>query len=640
MPCKNIISWTAMLTAYAENGAMAEARRMFDEMPKRNTASWNAMITAYLRNNVRINEACQLFAMMPERNSVSYAAMISGFLRAGMIDKAQKLYSEMPGSWRDPVCSNALISGYLKMGELEEAVRVFEGMVERDVVSWSSMIDGYCKKARIEEARELFERMPKRNVITWTTMINGCMKKGCFEDGFELFMRMRREAFVNVNSNTLTIMFEACGSFVRYDEGIQMHGLVLHVGFEFDVFLGNSVINMYCRFGCMEAANKAFNYMSQRDVVSWNSLITGYVRNDETEQAYIFFEKMPVKDIVSWTTMITGFSAEGSTGKSIQLFNMMPEKDDIAWTAVISGLVSNGQYEESICWFIQMIQKAIRPNPLTLSSILSATADLVALNQGLQFHAYALKMGMEYDLSIQNSLVAMYSKCGSIADAYDIFRNISLPNNISYNSMISGFSQNGFAEEALMLFGKMQNDGLDPNQITFLSVLSACAHMGLVDEGRNYFKYMRSTYHIEPMADHYACMVDLLGRAGLLDEANDLIHSMPFEPHSGVWGALLAASRIHLRLDLANLAAKHLFELQPHNATPYVVLSSLYSAAGRKKDGEQVRTAKKLKGIRKNPGCSWIVIKDKVHLFLVGDQSHLGFKEIKATLLMIAEEMR
>ncbi|KAK2970859.1 hypothetical protein RJ640_006522 [Escallonia rubra] len=577
---------------------------------------------------------------MPERNAVSYAVMLTGLVQDGRLDKADELYSIVPVSWRDPICSNALVSGYLKIGKFDKAVRVFEGMVEKDVVSWSSMVDGYCKKGRINEARELFGRMPERNVITWTAMINGYMKMECFEEGFELFLQMRREDSIKLVPNTLTLIFEVCGRLGRYKEACQFHALVFRVGFDFDVFLGNSVITMYCRFGCMDAASTIFHVMEKKDVVSWNSIIFGYVQAGQVEEAYELFKEVPEKDVVSWTTMITGYSNQGLTGKSIELFKMMPEKDDVAWTALISGFVSNGEYEEALFWFILMLEKAVRPNPLTFSSVLSSAAGLATLNQGLQIHTHVLKLYMEFDLSVQNSLVSMYSKCGSVNDAYRIFKSISAPNLVSYNSMITGFAQNGFGKEAIFLFKKMQDEVREVNGVTFLGILSACTHVGLVEEGWNYFKSMRSTYKIEPGPDHYACMVDLLGRAGLLDQAINLISSMPIEPHSGVWGALLAASRTHLRLDLAKVASQHLSELEPNNATPYVVLSDLYSVSGKKKDEEQLRIAMKSKGIKKSPGCSWITVKNKVNLFLSGDISHVSFGDIRSILWIIVDEMK
>ncbi|XVF84471.1 hypothetical protein PTKIN_Ptkin17bG0039500 [Pterospermum kingtungense] len=639
MPFKSTVSWTAMLTAYAENGKILKAREVFDNMPARTTSSYNAMITAYNKYGGMVDEAYDLFCNMSERNAVSYATMITGLVSVGRFDKALEVYENTPGEWWEPVCSNVLINGYLKVGRLDEAVAVFEGMFQRDVVSWSLMVDGYCKSGRIVKARKLFDEMMERNVVTWTTMINGYMKMGYLVDGFGLFSSMRKEKGIFVNSTTLTVIFEACGHFERYREGIQMHGLVLKLGFDFCVFLGNSIIAMYCRFGCIGPAKLLFDLMSKKDLVSWNSLITGYVQENEIEEAYELFEKMPKKDIVSWTTIIMGFSGQGQTDKAVELFRMMPQKDTVAWTVVISGFVSNEMCEGAFHWFIEMLQKSVKPNSLTLSSLLSASANSAILNHGQQIHAQAIKMLLELDLSIQNSLVSMYSKCGNVADACRVFMSIKEPNTVSFNSMITGFAQNGLGEEALNLFRKMQREGQEPNQITFLAVLSACSHVGLVEVGWEHFKNMKSLYNIEPGPDHYSCMVDLLGRAGLFDEAVDLIYSMPFEPHPGVWGALLGTSTTHHRLDLAKLAAQHLTKLEPDSATPYVVLSNLYTLLGKKIDGDKVRMDKKSKGIKKSPGCSWMIVKDKVHLFLAGDQSHMDSEEIRATLWTIMKEM-
>ncbi|XVE84595.1 hypothetical protein DITRI_Ditri17bG0025300 [Diplodiscus trichospermus] len=639
MPFKSTVSWTAMLTAYGENGKISKAREMFDKMPERTTSSYNAMITTYNKNGCMVDEAYKLFCNMSERNAVSYATMITGFVSKGRFDKVLEIYENTPGKWRDPVCSNVLIKGYLKDGRLDEAVDVLEGMFERDVVSWSLMVDGYCKSGRIVEAKKLFDKMVERNVVTWTTMINGYLKMGYLADGFGLFSSMRKEKGILVNSTTLTIIFEACGHYDRPREGIQMHGLVLKSGFEFCVFLGNSIITMYCKFGCIDSAHLVFDLMTKKDVVSWNSLIRGYVQEYETEVAYELFEKMPRKDLVSWTTMLMGFSDKGQTDKAVELFRMMPEKDIVAWTVVISGFVSNEMYEEAFRCFIEMLRKSVKPNSLTLSCLLSASANLAILNQGQLIHAQAIKMLLELDLSIQNSLVSMYSKCGNVAHACQVFMSIKELNIVSFNSMITGFAQNGFGEEALKLFRKMQSECQEPNQITFLAVLSACTHVGLVEVGWEHFKNMKSLFNIEPGPDHYSCMVDLLGRAGLFDEAVDLILSMPFEPHSGVWGALLGASATHLRLDLAKLAAQQLIKLEPDNATPYVVLSNVYNLLGKKKDGDKVRMYKKSKGIKKSPGCSWVILKEKVHLFLSGDQSHMDSDEIRVTLWTIMKEM-
>ncbi|KAI3935345.1 hypothetical protein MKW98_027165 [Papaver atlanticum] len=579
LPTKNIISWTAMLTAYAENNEITKARRLFDEMPQRNTATWNAMITAYIRT-------------IPERNVVTYAVMITGFVGVGMLNEAETIYYEMPVIGRDPVVSNAMINGYLKLGELEHAVFVFDSMVERNVVSWSSVLDGYCKNGKVSEAEILFQKMPEKNVVSWTTMISGYMKSGQWAKGFELFSKMKRDELVEVNSTTMAVMLETCASLGRFKEGIQIHGLVFSMGFEFDVYLGNSIINMYCRVARMDDARNVFDMMNKKDVVSWNSLITGFVQNGETKKACAYFGKMPSKDVVSWTNMIAAFSNQGRMEDSLRLFNEMPKKDGIAWTAIISGFVGNGKFEEAFQMFIQMSREAIKPNSHTMSSVLCASSGLASLNQGEQIHANVVKMNMESELSIQNSLIAMYSKCGDVNTAYKIFSSIRTPDLLSFNSMITSFAQH--------------EEGCEPNEITFLGVLSACVHVGLVNEGWNYFRSMSYMHHIQPGPDHYACMVDLLARSGLFIKALDLIQSMPMKPHSGIWGALLSASRTHMNVDIAELSARHLIELEPDNATPYVVLSNIYSVVGLQEDEKELRLIKNQKGVKKSPGCSWI----------------------------------
>ncbi|KAF8081866.1 hypothetical protein N665_0862s0029 [Sinapis alba] len=634
MPQRSIVSWNAMISAYAENGKMTKARHVFDEMPVRATTSYNAMITAMVRNKCDMVKAYDLFRDIPDKNAVSYATMITGFVKAGMFDEAECLYAETPVEFRDPVASNVLMSGYLRAGRWDEALRVFEGMVVKEVVSCSSMVDGFCKMGKLVDARRLFDEMSERNVVTWTAMIDGYFKGGFFEDGFALFLRMRREGDVSVNANTLAVMFKACRDFVRYKEGSQIHGLVSRMPLEFDLFLGNSLISMYSKLGFTGEAKAVFSVMKIKDTVSWNSLITGLVQGGQVSEAYELFEKMPSKDIVSWTDMIKGFSGKGEISKCVELFRIMPEKDDVTWTAMISAFVSNGCYEEAVSWFCKMLRGKVSPNSYTFSSVLSAAASLAALVEGLQIHARVVKMNMAYDLSVQNSLVSMYSKTGNADDAYKVFLRISDPNIVSYNTMISGFSYNGFGKEAVKLFSVLESTGKEPNSVTFLALLSACAHVGYIDLGWKYFSSMK-----EPGPDHYACMVDLLGRSGMLDEAYHLISSMPFEAHSGVWGSLLGASKTCLRVDLAEVAAKKLTELEPDSATPYVVLSQLYSLVGKNRDGDRIRSIKKSKRIKKDPGSSWIIIKGDVHNFLAGDESHLNLEEITFTLKMIEKEM-
>ncbi|KAJ0975709.1 hypothetical protein J5N97_017674 [Dioscorea zingiberensis] len=599
MPFRDVVSWTAMLTAYADNGEVRKASEVFDEMPKRNTASWNAMISAYV-HDLNLSEAFELFLRMPKKNVISYGAMMTGFAKSGLLREAEEVYKEMPMSWRDPVASNSLIYGYLRNGEVEEAARVFNGMMVKDVISWSLMVDGFCKNGRLLDAREIFEEMPVRNVISWTAMIQGYVKGGMWEDGLRMFSRMRREGMM-INSTTLSVVLDACAEFGRGSEGTQIHGMILRKGFGSDVYLGNSIIVMYSRAGWMVSARAVFDDMQKKDVVSWNALITGYVQHDAIEEANALFVEMPEKDAVSWTTMVVGFSKRGWIKESVRLFEAMPEKDSVAWTAMVSCFAGNGEYNRAFQWFHRMLQEGVRPNPLVLSSVLSALSGLAILHQGVQVHSFIVKMELEFDGSIQSSLVSMYAKCGSLADAYRIFSNISEPNIIAINSMITGYAQHGLAKEALRLFKEVEANGCKPNHVTFLGILSACSGAGLVKEGYHYFKSMSSCYSIEPGPDHYTCMVDLLGRARLLKEALELIHSMPFDPNAAIWGALLNAGKMHFDLDIAKLAAQRLFELEPDNATAYTVLSNLYSSIGMKENEEELRMVQRTKGLKKSP---------------------------------------
>ncbi|XP_020109578.1 pentatricopeptide repeat-containing protein At1g53600, mitochondrial [Ananas comosus] len=606
MRIRDVVSWTALLTAYVDAGDAATARKVFDEMPKRNAASWNAMISGYLRAS-KVTDAYELFVRMPVKNAVSFGAMIAGFAKCSMIREAEGVYDQMPMRWRDPVGSNALICGYLRVGKLDDAVRVFGAMKAKDVFSWSSMVDGFCKYGSIFDAREVFDVMPERNVVSWTSMIRGYVKAGMWEDGFILFLDMRRES-VRVNSTTLSVMLDACSESSRIGEGVQIHGITIVMGFESDAFLGNSLIVMYSRAGLRIDSKRLFNCMKRKDMVSWNSLINGYIQHDAIEEAYELFEMMPEKDAVSWTSMVVGFANRGCMGESVRLFEHMPGKDEVAWTAIVSGFIANGDNESALMWFNRMVQESYRPNSITLSCVLSALSGLAYLNQGMQVHACGLKMGLGLNVTVQSSLISMYAKCGNMGDAYRVFSWISEPSLVIINAMITAFAQHGLAEEALKLFVKMQADGYRPNYVTFLGILSACAHAGFVEEGYNCFQSMSTIYGIQPGPDHYTCMVDLLGRAGMLYEALELIKSIPFKPSSDVWGALLNASKIHFNLEYAKVAAKGLLELEPNNATAYAVLSNMLSSAGLKEEGENVRMAMQSNSFRKNPGYSWIIL--------------------------------
>eukprot|EP01018_Ginkgo_biloba_P022796 Gb_37204 [translate_table: standard] len=631
MPGRNVATWNAIISGYIKNGRLEDACQLFDKMPKRNVVSWTAMVTGYARHG-RLEDAKQLFDKMPERNVVSWNAMLTGYVQNGRIEDAQKLFDDMPG--HNVISWNAMITGYVQDGRISDAHHMFEKMPERDVVSWTALITGYLQNGRTEDARCLFDKMPIRNVVSWTAMIAGYAQNGHDEDALKLFSSMHREG-IKSNQPTFTTVLNVCASLAALEEGKQVHNHIIVTGFELDDIVADALLIMYVKCRSIDNAHQLFNTKPAKNVVSWNAMITGYAQNGKIEDARHVFDRMPKRDVVSWTSIISGYFGNGRIKDAQQLFGKMTTRDDVCWSVMIAGFAQNGHGEEALKHFCQMKRAGMKATKFTFTSLLNASANLTTLEQGKQIHAHIIKMEFLSDIFLENALMDMYAKCGTIDDAHQVFKKMPNRDVVSYNSMIVGFAQHGYIDLALQLMEQMQQTGLKPDHITFIGVLSACNYAGLVDEGWYHFDSMSRDHYIQPRADHYTCMVDLLGRAGCLDEAEYFIRKMPFEPHAAVWGSLLAACRIHVNIEIGKRAAERLFELEPQNATPYVVLSNIFAAAGRWNDEAKVRTMRKDRRVKKNPGCSWIEVKRKVHSFLAGDitlikseaLSHVGENE-------------
>eukprot|EP01018_Ginkgo_biloba_P025611 Gb_06576 [translate_table: standard] len=323
-----------------------------------------------------------------------------------------------------------------------------------------------------------------------------------------------------------------------------------------------------------------------------------------------------------------------------QMFDKMIERDRISWNSMIAGYAEHTHDEEALKLFEEMQRVGFKPDHFTFSNVLSVCAALAALGQGRHVHAQIISTGFESDVGVGNALVDMYAKCGSIEDARQVFDKMPKRNIISWNAMIVGYAQHGDGNETLVLFEQMQHAHVKPNKITFVGILAACNHRGLVDEGRHHFDSMSIDYGIIPEADHYSCMVGLLGRAGCLDEAEDLINKMPFEPDAVIWGGLLAACRLYNNMELGKRVAEYLFELEPQSSAAYVALSNIYASCGSWDYVAKMRKLMKDKVLKKEPGCSWIEVKNKVHVFIVEDQSHPQTKQIYETLEVLAGQMK
>ncbi|XP_059643164.1 pentatricopeptide repeat-containing protein At4g02750-like [Cornus florida] len=523
---------------------------------------------------------------------------IGSLSRAGKIEAARQLFDTIPN--RDVVSWNAIITGYWQNGYFEEAKRLFELMPMRNVVSWNSMIAGCVENDRIDEAFEFFGMMPERNTASWNAMISGFVRCGNIKEASRLFEVM---PWKNVISYT-------------------------------------AMIDGYAQKGKIERARALFDCMPCKNAVSWTVMISGYVENGRYGEARELFDQMPDKNVVAMTAMITGYSKEGKMENARILFEEIHCRDRVSFNAMITGYAQNGSGEEALKLHIQMLRSGMQPDHSTLVSVLTACSTLASLEEGRQTHVLVLKNGFDSHVSVCNALITMYSKCGGILDSELAFGHLDSPDLVSWNTIIAAFAQHGLYEKAIYFFKQMGCSGFEPDGITFLSLLSACGHAGMVNESMYWFDSMIKNYNIIPRSEHYACLVGILGRAGQVEKAYKMIQEMPFEGDSGVWGALLAGCRVCLNVELGQLAAKKMVELEPKNSGAYIMLSNIYAAAGMWKEVTRVRSLMKEQGVKKQPAYSWMEIENKVHYFLGGDTSHPDIEEIQLELKRINLQMK
>ncbi|PKA58015.1 Pentatricopeptide repeat-containing protein [Apostasia shenzhenica] len=404
---------------------------------------------------------------------------------------------------------------------------------------------------------------------------------------------------------TFPFLLKFCSLYFDANAGKALHAQVVKFGLCIDVFVQNSVLYMYSSSGFVACAQKLFDEMPQRDVVSRNSLLVGYLRCGELTAAMSLFSSMEERNIRSWNSMITGLVQCGRAREALRLFQNMQ-------------LTRGG---------------SVKPDKITIASVISACATLGALDQGKWLHSYLRRQNLGFDVVIGTSLIDMYGKCGCLDKAREVFDGMPEKDVMAWTAMISAFAVHGCGQEAFILLEEMINQGLKPNHVTFGSLLSACAHSGLVEKGRCCFNLMRNVYMIEPQAQHYACMVDLLGRAGLFSEAETLIRSMPMAPDCFVWGALLGACRMHGNVDLGERIADFLIGLDPLNHAFYIVLSDIYAKAKMYDNVKKIRNLMKERGIKKiMPGCSMIEVNGEVQEFSLKGTGEDLLKEIESVL--------
>ncbi|OAY81586.1 Pentatricopeptide repeat-containing protein [Ananas comosus] len=553
-------------------------------------------------------------------------------------------------------CSNvyvgaSLLHMYSRFGLLGRARIVFDEMPERDLGAWNALLSGFCQNSRAADAVGVFEEMVVERVggdkVTFASVV----------------------PIIALLEDQLL--------------GASMHVRAVKLGLDSYLFVSNALIDMYAKLGCLGEARRVFDEMLHKDLVSWNSLISGYEqfgnvslalelfrlmkegdcqpdvltlvslasataqcgddRGGRSVHCYIMRRGWEMDDIIAGNAIVDMYSKMAKIEAARNAFDRMPVKDIISWNTLITCYSQNGLASEAIEVFDYMEKfEGLKPIQGTLAGILPAYSHIGALRQGMRIHGRSIRIGLESDVFVATCLIDMYAKCGKLGDALLLFQKIPRKSSGPWNAIIAGHGVHGDGEEALEIFSLMEIEGVKPDHVTFISLLSACSHAGLVDQGQKYFQLMQTSYGIQPIMKHYACIVDLLGRAGRLNDAYEFIKTMRVKPDSGVWGALLGACRIHGNVEMGLLSSEKLFEIDPENVGYYVLLSNMYAKVGKWEGVNKVRSMVRHRNLQKTPGWSSIEVNKKVNVFFTGNQTdpHPQLEEIQREIENLLAKMK
>ncbi|KAG8383444.1 hypothetical protein BUALT_Bualt04G0013900 [Buddleja alternifolia] len=646
-----------LLHMYAKCGTdVHQVFKVFDRIPQRDQVSWNSMINALCKYQ-EWELALEAFRLMGlDRIQPSSFTLVSVVLAC----------SNLNG--HDGIRLGKEVHGY--------SLRVDDGKTFTN----NSLMAMYAKLGRIDDAKIVFQCFAHRDMVSWNTIISSFSQNDRFREALEYFSFMKDEGF-KPDGVTISSVLPACSHLELLDLGKQIHAYVFrNDDFIWNSFVASALVDMYCNCKQVTSGRRVFDTALDRKLGLWNAMLAGYTQNGFYMEALMLFMKLMVvsglfpnpttmasvlpasvhsqafgdKEVMHGYVLKLGlvrdkyvqnalmdlYSRIGKIDASKYIFQTMETKDIVSWNTMITGYVVCGYHEDALILLHDMqnvegkdeendnpddnynIKVSFRPNSVTLMTILPGCAALAALTKGKDIHAYAIRNALESDVAVGSALVDMYAKCGCLDMARRVFETMPTRNVITWNVIISAYGMHGEGKEALALFHNMVAE-VKPNEVTFIAVFAACSHSGMVDDGQHLFHRMKVDYGLEPNADHYACVVDLLGRAGRLDEAYKIINSMPAGLDKvGAWSSLLGACKIHEDVQLGEISARNLLQLEPNVASHYVLLSNIYSSAGLWEKAKEVRNNMKEKGVRKEPGCSWIEFGDEVHKFLVGDASH------------------
>ncbi|KAL2323313.1 hypothetical protein Fmac_027692 [Flemingia macrophylla] len=570
-----------LILFYTKSHHAREARKVFDATPHRNTFTWNAMLLGYSFNGM-FRHALNLFSSFISSTNPNPNASPDNFTMSCVL-------KALASSFSRPELAKELHCVVLRRG------------FDSDVFVLNALIACYCRCDEVGLARHVFDGMSRRDIVTWNAMIGGYSQGRFYDECKGLYLEMLEASGVAPNAVTAVSVMQACGQSMDLAFGVELHRFVKESGIEVDVLLSNAVIAMYAKCGRLDYARELFEGMREKDGVTYGSIISGYM-------------------------------GHGFVDEAMHIFRLVENPGLNMWNAVISGMVQNKKFEGVLDLVREMQGSGLSPNAVTLASVLPSFSFLLNLRGGKEVHGYAIRTGYEQNVYMATTVIDVYGKLGYICGArrvFDLSRSRGL---IIWTAIISAYAAHGDACLALGLYAQMLDNGIRPDPVTLTCVLTACAHSGMVDEAWNIFNSMPSKFGIQPLVEHYACMVGVLSRAGKLSEAARFISEMPIEPSAKVWGALLHGASVYGDVEVGKFAFDHLFEMEPENTGNYITMANLYSRAGKWDQADKVRERMKDSGLQKVRGCSWIETSRGSLCFIAKDVSNGRTDEIYALL--------
>ncbi|VYS46660.1 unnamed protein product [Arabidopsis thaliana] len=610
-----------LIASYSNYNCFNDADLVLQSIPDPTIYSFSSLIYALTKAKLftqSIGVFSRMFShgLIPDSHVLPNLFKVCAELSAFKVGKQIHCVSCVSGLDMDAFVQGSMFHMYMRCGRMGDARKVFDRMPDKDVVTCSALLCAYARKGCLEEVVRILSEMEssgiEANIVSWNGILSGFNRSGYHKEAVVMFQKIHHLGFCP-DQVTVSSVLPSVGDSEMLNMGRLIHGYVIKQGLLKDKCVISAMIDMYGKSGHVYGIISLFNQFEMMEAGVCNAYITGLSRN-------------------------------GLVDKALEMFELFKEQkmelNVVSWTSIIAGCAQNGKDIEALELFREMQVAGVKPNHVTIPSMLPACGNIAALGHGRSTHGFAVRVHLLDNVHVGSALIDMYAKCGRINLSQIVFNMMPTKNLVCWNSLMNGFSMHGKAKEVMSIFESLMRTRLKPDFISFTSLLSACGQVGLTDEGWKYFKMMSEEYGIKPRLEHYSCMVNLLGRAGKLQEAYDLIKEMPFEPDSCVWGALLNSCRLQNNVDLAEIAAEKLFHLEPENPGTYVLLSNIYAAKGMWTEVDSIRNKMESLGLKKNPGCSWIQVKNRVYTLLAGDKSHPQIDQITEKMDEISKEMR